>query len=467
MRLLQALRLSPIPRLALVGAGGKTSALFRLARELDAYPAINHGPILVTTTTHLSVEQLSFGDRSYLLRENEDVVQLEKALAGIVSSEVIVLSGPQAEADRVAGLSGPVLDSVYALAERHGLPLLVEADGSRRLPLKAPAAHEPVVPSWADTVVVVAGLSGLGQPLSPDWVHHAELFGKLAELAPGEAITPQALAQVLLAPEGGLKNIAPEARRVALLNQAATPERQALAGAVARAILPAYQAVVIADLASAQGVIPGLAFPEKDEPGEALAVYERTAGILLAAGGSLRLGRPKQLLEWRGEPLVRHSARSALEGGLDPVIVVSGAYEPDVRQALEGLPLRFVNNPAWEAGQSSSLIAGLRLAPPDCGAVIFLLADQPQVPPTLLHSLIELHAHNLAPIVAPQAAGRRANPVLFDRATFPDLLSLQGDTGGRALFSRYPVTWLPWHDPDLLLDVDTEADYQRLLERLP
>ncbi len=97
------------------------------------------------------------------------------------------------------------------------------------------------------------------------------------------------------------------------------------------------------------------------------------------------------------------------------------------------------------------------------GGAIFLLADQPQTPPTLIRSLVEMHARTLAPIIAPLVNGQRGNPVLFDRATFSDLLSLTGDVGGRSLFSRYPVEWLPWHDEGVLLDVDTEEDYSRLV----
>jgi molybdenum cofactor cytidylyltransferase len=75
-----------------------------------------------------------------------------------------------------------------------------------------------------------------------------------------------------------------------------------------------------------------------------------------------------------------------------------------------------------------------------------------------------MHCGSLAPIIAPLVSGQRSNPVLFDRDTFGDLLALEGDQGGRALFSRYPVQWLPWHDVNLLLDIDTPEDYQRLTE---
>jgi molybdenum cofactor cytidylyltransferase len=97
------------------------------------------------------------------------------------------------------------------------------------------------------------------------------------------------------------------------------------------------------------------------------------------------------------------------------------------------------------------------------GGIIFLLADQPQVNKTIIHALREKHAEGLYPIVAPMVIDRRANPVLFDRVTFPDLMNIEGDTGGRAIFDKHRVEYLPWHDDSLLLDVDTPEQYQRLM----
>jgi len=187
------------------------------------------------------------------------------------------------------------------------------------------------------------------------------------------------------------------------------------------------------------------------------------AGIILAAGASTRLGQPKQLLPWRGQPVIRHVAQTALSAGLDPVVVVTGALGEPIRQALAGLAIQVVHNPAWAEGQSTSVRCGLQALPDAAGAVVILLADQPQVPVTLVGKLVEIYRSQPVEIVAPQVQDRRANPVLFDRSVFADLLALQGDTGGRAVFSRHAVTWLPWLDESLLLDIDTWEDYQRLL----
>jgi molybdenum cofactor cytidylyltransferase len=141
---------------------------------------------------------------------------------------------------------------------------------------------------------------------------------------------------------------------------------------------------------------------------------------------------------------------------------VIGAHAQSVAAALAGLDVQIVENLNWVAGQSTSLAAGIHRLPEAAGAVVFLLADQPQAPATLVRSLVARHAETLAPIIAPLIDGQRGNPVLFDRQTFSDLLTLQGDIGGRALFSQYPVNWLPWHDASLLLDIDRPQDYRQL-----
>jgi molybdenum cofactor cytidylyltransferase len=312
---------------------------------------------------------------------------------------------------------------------------------------------------------VVAGLSGLGKPLTGEFVHRPGIFARLSGLAPGGIITPDALIRILSHPDGGLKNIPTGARRLVLLNQADTPGDRSIGGKLAQELLKTFDAVIVGALQHAY-----------------VQTFEPCAGIVLAAGKASRFGQPKQLLDFRGQPFVRVVAKNALAGGLSPVVVVTGANAEAVEAALQDLPVLILRNTDWENGQSSSIKTGLQAllpAPrqvgspvfnqsganrPEAGAAIFLLADQPQIPPTLVQALVNTHSLELAPIVAPFVRDRRANPVLFDRLTFPDLLSLTGDVGGRAIFNKYPVTQLPWHDENVLMDIDTPEDLERLMD---
>lgn len=437
-------------RLALVGAGGKTSALFRLGRELSASPG---SAAWLSASTHLGVEQTAWADRHVVVLPG--TLPQPSDAAGIT-----LFTGPDGDDERAAGLSLEQLDHLASQADVLERPLIIEADGSRRRPLKAPAAYEPALPAWIRTVVVVAGLTGLGHPLDEQMVHRPERFAVLSGLAIGQEVTPAALANVLLHPQGGLKDIPPAARRIALLNQADTPEKQAAAGGLARHLLSAYDAVVVAALA------PG----SDPDASRIWAVHEPVAGVILAAGASTRFQTaanpcPKQLMTYQGRPLVRRAAELALQAGLSPVVVVVGYAGDEVAGALAGLPVTVAVNPRWAEGQSTSVIAGLDQLPSRCGSVVFLLADQPNTSPELVQALVEQHAQTCSPIVVPMIDGRRSNPVLFDRVTFDDFKTLTGDTGGRALFSRYPPQWLPWLDPNADFDVDTPEDFRRLLDR--
>ncbi len=460
MRLSQAFRLSNSPCLALVGAGGKTTALFQLARELPP-------PVIVTATTHLHVDQIKLADSHWNGGKPEDLAGLEKNLGG-----VMLVTGP-VDGDRTTGLNDNSLSRLREVCASHNLPLLIEADGSRQRPLKAPADPEPAIPEFIETVVVFAGLTGLGKPLTEEFVHRPEIFARLSGLKMRETITLKALSRVLIHPAGGLKNIPLQARRIVLLNQADTPELQAQGKTLAEKLLPAYHHAIIASLKQFQ----------------IHAVYEPVAGIILAGGGSSRFGQPKPLLDWHGKHFVHAVAETALAAGLSPVVVVTGAKAEQVETAVNDLPVIIVRNEDWQSGQSSSIRAGLAYhAPPhpasghpplpsparrgkgrdgegmgEVGAAIFLLADQPQITPTVIRALSEEHARTLAPIVAPLVGGQRANPVLFDRVTFPDLMALSGDGGGRAIFSQYPVNYLTWHDESLLSDVDTPEEYKKLV----
>jgi molybdenum cofactor cytidylyltransferase len=487
LTLAKALRLDqiPAPRVAFVGAGGKTTALFQAAREL--------APCIVTTTTHLGAWQADEADQHIIIEKPEDVNQLEE----IAFSGVILVTGKRKE-ERLTSLAEEELNWLEQFCNYHSLPLLIEADGARGKPLKAPKAHEPVIPDFVDTVVVVAGLSGIGKNLDDENVYNAEGFEKLGNQKEeksnelmnlrgsftAEAVSPQMLANVLMHENGGLKGIPPNARKIALLNQADTPKLQAIGGKIAKELITPRS-----DDFSRQGVRTEVlttrgydaALVTSLQPSSFIIhTFEKTAAIILAAGSSSRFGKPKQLLDYHGKPFVRVVAEVALQAELDPIVVVTGTEHDKISTALADLPVNVVQNPNWADGQSSSIQVGVEnLAPSvlsdispkfsefrgEIGSAFFLLADQPHVTPTVIRALVEEHARTLHPVIAPMVEDRRANPVLFDRVTFPALMALEGDIGGRGIFSKFSPKYVHWNDSRLLLDVDTPDAYKKLIER--
>ncbi|HEX8993102.1 MAG TPA: selenium cofactor biosynthesis protein YqeC [Anaerolineales bacterium] len=423
---------------AFVGAGGKTTAMFQLARQLPP-------PVLITTSTHLATWQIQLADQHLTLAQAR-----HEFSGGVKSGGVLLVTEPLGSDDRFSAPSGEGLAWLHDIAKANHIPLLIEADGARQKPLKAPGPHEPAIPPFSDLIVVVAGLSGLGKPLSETFVHRPELFASRSGLGAGDRVSADGLVRVLKdSEEGGLKNVPAGTRRVILLNQADTDELRAQARGMVTQLLGSYDSALICTL----------------QTSTVHAVHEPVAGIVLAAGASRRLGQPKQLLDWHGQPFVRAVAGTALRAGLNPVVVVTGSDSERVTMALEGLPVQVAHNDSWQSGQASSIRAGVAAIPEATGGAVFMLTDQPQVRFDVITALVEAHSLSLPPIVAPLVVmERRANPVLFDRVTFQDLLALQGDVGGRAIFDKYHVEYMPWHDDRLLLDVDTQADYRRLIE---
>lgn len=188
-------------------------------------------------------------------------------------------------------------------------------------------------------------------------------------------------------------------------------------------------------------------------------------GVLLAAGQSRRMGSPKPLLIWQGQPLVRHVATVALASHLAGLTVVLGFEATAVRQALGDLRSRVhvVECAACATGQAASLICGLASLPTEATAAVILLVDQPLVTPTLINQLITTFAaHPEADAIVPRYQGQRGNPVLLAATLFPAVATLKGDTGARPLLDN-PTTrvhWLEVADPAVCVDLDTPDGYQ-------
>ena len=174
------------------------------------------------------------------------------------------------------------------------------------------------------------------------------------------------------------------------------------------------------------------------------------------------MGGQKLLLEFRGKAIVRWSVE-ALHPHVDELVVVTGGQPEAVRTALDGLVVRFVENPHPEAGQGSSIAVGAAALRGETEAVIVALGDQPRLPPNVVPALVEAWRRTGTPIVAPVYRGVQGTPVLFAAQIVPELVALTGDAGARSVVTARPErvervmvdTPMPW-------DVDTPEDFARL-----
>ena len=191
----------------------------------------------------------------------------------------------------------------------------------------------------------------------------------------------------------------------------------------------------------------------------------KIVAAILAAGLSRRLGRPKQLLDWHGMPLVRHSTNTMIAAGVDRVGVIIGHHAAHVRLALAGLPVDLTMNPDFAEGQGSSVACAARWAiEQQADALVIGLCDQPLLQPAHVQAIVTAWSETQPMVLVPRVQQQPTNPVVWSHALLAELSTLTGEQGGRSLFQR-GVAAPTWHDmqtPELLEDIDSEEDYQRL-----
>ena len=226
--LFSALEIDPPQMAAIIGSGGKTSLMYALAEEIQG-----RGLRVITTTTTKIFPPLAEQSPELILTEKpEDLIS--RATKALGKHRHITVAAAQLESGKLDGIK-PDLAGLL-LAHTGADVVIAEADGSRGLPIKAPAAHEPVIPGLAELVVPVVGLSGLRQPLDEETVFRADIFSDLSGIPMGKAITANGIARALFHPNGTLRRVGPGMRVIPVLNQSDLVDA-AVACAAAEALL--------------------------------------------------------------------------------------------------------------------------------------------------------------------------------------------------------------------------------------
>ena len=192
--------------------------------------------------------------------------------------------------------------------------------------------------------------------------------------------------------------------------------------------------------------------------------------VILAAGASTRMGRPKQLLEYQGSTLIHHAASTAVDSLCEPIVVVLGAYAERIEPEIKSLPVTIAPNPDWRDGMSTSLRVGMETLltlTPKLDALVLMLCDQPFVSTSLINQLVGTYQAGKRTIVACQYAGVVGVPALFGKNFFSLLSTLQGDRGARQVIQQSLATLVSVPFPAGAFDIDTPTDYELFLSLTP
>ncbi len=193
--------------------------------------------------------------------------------------------------------------------------------------------------------------------------------------------------------------------------------------------------------------------------------------IILAAGASTRMGRPKQLLTYGGHTFLRNAAESAVASLCRPIVVVLGAHADLLQREIDDLPVQQVMNTQWAEGMSTSIQAGLQALAQCDGenaveAAVLMLCDQPFVTAAVINELVRTFRTTGKGIVASEYGGTIGVPALFRREYFPELATLSGDNGAKRIMVAHPSDVVRVPFPQGITDIDTSGDYLELQRRV-
>jgi molybdenum cofactor cytidylyltransferase len=442
---------------SITGGGGKSSLMFALARALP-------GRVIMTTTTRIFAAQTKLAEAICVIPSETPSVALEgrgrpfgelpgeseqsAQLGGLLERHGRCLVIGEIAGEKASGVPPDLPGRLLARADVDYV--LVEADGSRMRPCKAPAGHEPVVPPETTVLVPVAGIDAVGGRLA-DVAHRPERVAALTGLTLSDEMTSAALAALLSHPEGGLKGAPDRARLIPLLNKVMTAKQSIAADEVARLLLRNER-------------IDSVVIGAVRESAPVLAIQRRVTAVVLAAGESKRMGQLKQLLPWGQTTVLAQSLSNLRASAVHDILVVSGHQAGAVEAVAREHGLDSVHNPDYASGEMlSSLQTAVRKLPENRSAVLVMLADQPMVGPEIVDLILDAYRKGQGELLAPSFRGRRGNPVLIGRRYFAELLALPAGAAPRDLLKSHPedVVTVEVSTDSVLRDLDRPEDYER------
>ncbi len=447
---LEPLDLNPPLLTSFYGGGGKTTLMRALAEELS-----NAGlKALLTTTTKI----FPYPDLVHFYSDKPVKLKAE-LLNHLISSNLAVFGRPIEQSGKIDGITTEEAETLFKALQ---VSLLVEGDGSKGLPIKGYNAYEPVLPAASNLIVPVIGANALECPVEESYVHRSATYKMQLGLddKKKQIIDEDLIAKTYAYMANVGQKQAAEAKTLYVLNKYDCLKDPVRAIEIARAMgrYNLLGTLLVTEARMGNPVKMVLGVRKNQEP-------VKVAAVILAAGTSRRMGRDKLALPFKDSTVLEETIRQVRGANLDQIILV---VQPDSKwkQLAERQEIKIVENPGYLSGQAGSLIKGLEAVSAEIQGVLFTLADQPLITSPVYNQLLSSYRLNLKNVTYPLYQGKRGNPVLFDRVRWPELLCLAGDRGGRELLAEIEPNQ---HDQvdlsnrEILIDLDTEADYKKYL----
>ncbi|MBE0684926.1 MAG: putative selenium-dependent hydroxylase accessory protein YqeC [Anaerolineaceae bacterium] len=414
--------------------------MFAVAHELF------YEKCVITTTTKMSRSEIELADQTI------KIADFNGFEADRINDITLIYRGlAENDESKITGFQSGELEVLSDILHHQQIPLLIEADGSKRKPCKFPAdhEHEPNIPSFVNKVCVVIGLSALGKPLNEEFFHRPDNIAKALNISLGETITIDHFFEILTHPDGALKNIPGEAEKILFLHQADCLLENNEINELALQLKGFYEQVLLSEI-------------YKDSL-QIKAHWGKIGCVILAAGSGSRFGGSKQLAIFKKKTFIENVIETVLNVHFQNRIVILGSYFEEIEPLISKYEITILNNVNWEFGQASSVKLGVNyLLKDSVDAIIFLLVDQPQITASMINDVLNLFAYQKHNIIVHNYVGQNRHPILFSNTTFQDLLGIEGDKGGRQLFEKFSPFQIILEDEYMAIDIDTIEDLKKL-----
>ena len=416
--------------ISITGGGGKTTSMFRLARELLKYDK----KVLVATTTAIMKPDENEYHKLYLTDKID--YRTIKASTGIT-----VLGSKVNEDNKMIGIEKEIIDEIFK--SNIFDYIIVEADGSKRKPIKAPASHEPVIPSLTTKTIGIIGMDCVGQKIYEENVHRAILFSQITDSKIGDTIDENIIYNLIVSPEGIFKNSPVNSQKYIILNKVETKSRKMVSQKV--------KSKIISNKVDIKNIIIG-----------SMGRETNIAGIIMASGFSRRMKTDKLLLKLGDKMVLEKVIESCKKSNLEDIIVV---YRKDeIRDLANRYNLRAVLNEKADEGQSASIKLGVSNIEKDTKGMMFIVGDQPHLDSLTIDTIIDEFEDNQEKIIIPIYDGKKGNPTIFPISLKEELSALTGDVGGKEVINDNldRVKYIEVKNHKAGIDMDTVEEYEKL-----